>query len=179
VIASGWVLSSLLVLALPPGEDRAIPPAPEHHFTDGASQVAKDVAERLDSRLARYERETTNQFVVAVFAKLPWTPMEEFTLATADAWSVGQKGKDNGVTLFVFVEDRRMRLEVGRGLEKVLTNAVSQRILDEVITPRFRAGDMAGGLEAGVEAVIKVLSGRPLPAPPPAPPATPATFSGG
>jgi uncharacterized protein len=95
--------------------------------------------------------------------------MEEFTLATANAWGVGRKGKDNGVVLFVFVENRLLRLEVGRGLEQTLSNALAKRILDEAITPHFRAGDMAGGLEAGVEAVIAVLAGRPLPAPSTAP----------
>jgi uncharacterized protein len=170
VIPGGWVLSTLLLLSAPTSEERPIPPAPHQHFTDATSQVGKDVAERLNARLARYERETTNQFIVAVFAKLPWTPLEEFTLATANAWGIGQEGRDNGVILFLFVEDRRLRLQVGRGLEKALTNALAQRVVDEVLVPRLRAGDLGGAVEAGVEAVITVLSGRPLPAPSPAQP---------
>jgi uncharacterized protein len=163
VIPAACALGSLLILALPAAEEWAIPPVPERHFSDRTSTIAADVAQRIDDRLARYKQETTNQFLVAVFGKVPWVPVEEFTLATAKAWGVGQKHKDNGVVLFVFVEDRRMRIEVGRGLERSLTDALAQRILDEVITPRFRAGDMGGGLDAGVDAVITVLSGRPLP----------------
>jgi uncharacterized protein len=171
VIPGSWVFGILLLFSAPGGEERPLPPAPSSHFTDATSKVAKDVAERLDARLAGYERETTNQVVVAVFDKLPWTPLEEFTLATANAWRIGQKGKDNGIILFLFLEDRRLRLQVGRGLVKSLTDALAQRIVDEVLVPRLRAGDLSGALEAGVEAVISVLSGRPLPTPSPLPPA--------
>ena len=78
-------------------------------------------------------------------------------MATANRWGVGQKGKNNGVVFFVFMNDKKMRLEVGLGLEKVLTNAKAQAILDDVVTPRFRKGDFAGGIEDGVDAVIATL----------------------
>jgi uncharacterized protein len=170
VITGAWILSSIVLLAPPTvGEQRVTPPSPRKHFSDATARVPAAVARRLDARLARYERESTNQVVVAVFTKLPWTPMEEFTLATANAWGVGQKDRNNGVVLFVFMEDHLLRLEVGSGLEKSLTNALAQRILDETVTPRLRAGDLGGALEAGAEAVITVLSGGSLPAPPLAP----------
>jgi uncharacterized protein len=120
--------------------------------------VPADVARALDTRLALFEQETTHQIVVAIFPELPWEPMETFTRRTANAWGVGQKGQNNGVVLFVFVKDRRLRLEVGLGLETVLTHEVCQSILDETITPSFKAKQYAEGLTAALDAIIARLT---------------------
>ena len=155
-----------------PSSAPAAPPAPVDHFTDHAAFVAPVTAQRLDARLARFEAQTGHQFVVVIFKEMPVldppaASLRIFTLRTADAWGVGRKGADDGVVLFVFVKEHKLRLEVVRGLGLVLTNEVCQRIVDEKITPAFQRGDAEDGLEAGIEAVIAVLqsAARPRPAP--------------
>lgn len=149
-----------------------VPPAPTRQFDDRAGFVSADAAQRIESRLQAERERTGRELVVAVFPGLPeGVALEDFTVRTAQAWRVGRKGLDDGVVLFVFAADRRLRLEVGYGLEAVLPDATAKRILDEVITPHLRAGDHAAALEAGVEAVLTVAGGGALPDAP----ATPAT----
>ena len=93
--------------------------------------------------------------------------MEGFAVRTAQAWGVGRKGHDDGVILFIFAADRKMRIEVGYGLEAVIPDAIAKRILDSVITPRLRAGDKDGALEAGVEALMAAAGGAPFATAPP------------
>jgi uncharacterized membrane protein YgcG len=95
--------------------------------------------------------------------------MEGFTVRTAQAWGVGRKEHDDGVVLFVFAAERKMRIEVGYGLEGVIPDVIAKRILDGVITPRLRAGDNDGGLEAGVEALMAAAGGVPFATAPPSP----------
>jgi uncharacterized protein len=145
-----------------------VPPAPTQHFTDYASFVSVKAAARLDDKLARFEARTGHQFLVVVFKEMavlepPAASMEDFTLRTANIWGVGRKGFDDGTVLFVFVRERKLRLEVGRGLVGVLTSEVAQRIVDERITPDLRRGDTDGGLEAGIDAVIAVLEPKATP----------------
>ena len=139
---------------------RSLPPTPPRHFNDGASLVSAEMAQRLDEKLVSFERESGHQVMVATFTVLPFPPMEEFTLRTANAWGVGRKGRDDGVVLFVFVKDRKMRLEVGRGLEAVLTDEASQQILDQDVAPAFRRGEFGAGLEAGIDAVLARLRAK-------------------
>ena len=145
-----------------------VPPAPTQHFTDYASFVSAADARRLDEKLARFEGRTGQQFLVVVFKEMavldpPAASMQDFTLRTANIWAAGRSGFDRGVVLFVFVRERKLRLEVGRGLVAVLSPDVAQRIVDEKITPDLRRGDTAGGLEAGIDAVIAVLEPKPSP----------------
>jgi uncharacterized protein len=143
-----------------------LPPAPSAYFNDYAGVVAADVARRLDQRLREFEKETSTQVLVAVFPELPSPALEDFTIRTAESWKAGRKELDNGAVLFVFVNDRKMRIEVGYGLEGALPDAIARRILDNEVRPRFRAGDFAGGLEAGVEGIIAATKGE-YQAPPP------------
>src|SRR6185369_10709430 len=107
------------------------------------------------------EKESSSQIVVAVFDKLPSnSALEDFTVRTFQAWRVGQKGKDNGAVLFVFVKDRQMRIEVGYGLEGKIPDLIAKRIIAEQIAPRFRNGDYDGGLTAGVTALIQAAQGE-------------------
>jgi uncharacterized protein len=177
--AAGPVLAALLYVAsataqapAPTATPGAAPPAPVDHFTDYAAFVAPAAAQRLDARLARFEAQTGHQFVVVIFKEMPVLDppadsLRVFTLRTADAWGVGRKGADDGVVLFVFVKERKLRLEVGRGLGRVLTNEVCQRIVDEKITPALHRGDAGDGLEAGIDAVIAVLQPEATPQPTP------------
>jgi len=147
-----------------------VPPAPSRQFEDRAGFVTADVGERLDARLRAERERTGREIVVVVLPTLPEdaTP-EDFGARTAQAWRVGRRGLDDGVVLFVFAADRRLRLEVGYGLEAALPDVTAKRILDDVIAPRLRQGDRAGALEAGVDAILAVAGGGALPAAPPPP----------
>jgi TLP18.3/Psb32/MOLO-1 phosphatase superfamily protein/HEAT repeat protein len=161
------------------------PSPPPSHFDDRASLVPAAAAAALAARLSQFERDTGNQVVVAIFPELPWGPLETFTLRTANAWGVGQKDRNNGVVLFVFVKDRLVRLEVGSGLETVLTNTVAKGIVSGIVIPAFREGRVAAGLEDGVDAIITALAlpspsaqaARPRAPGPGASPRTPKVFT--
>jgi uncharacterized protein len=110
--------------------------------------------------LENYERESSDQIVVAVFPKMQSDALvKDYAVRIANSWKVGQKGKNNGVCLFVFVQDHKMYLTVGTGLEKVLPDTACQRILDIKIIPRLKAGDYDGGLSGGVTAIIAATKG--------------------
>ena len=152
--------AALLLTVASAAGAQEIPPAPKAYLNDYADLVPADAERRLEERLRQFDRETSSQVVVAVFPKLPSPSLEDFTVRTAQAWRVGRSDLDNGAILFVFVEDRQMRIEVGYGLEGALNDAVSRRILEDELAPRFRAGDFAGGLEAAVDAIIRVTRGE-------------------
>lgn len=140
---------------VPSSPTEVIPPAPTNRFNDYAGVTRPATGEQLNRALADFERQTTCQFVVAVYPKMQTSStMEDYTVRVFNSWGVGQKNKNNGVVLFVFTGDRKMRIATGSGMEGVLPNPLCQRILDEDITPRFKAGDFDGGLTAGVKAII-------------------------
>jgi uncharacterized protein len=138
----------------------ALPPAPERFFNDYAGVVAPADARRLDQKLRRFDEETSTQVVVALFPELPADSLEDFTVRTAESWKAGRKERDNGAVLFVFVNDRKMRLEVGYGLEGALPDATAKRIIEDVIAPRFREGRYAEGLDAGTDAILAATRGE-------------------
>jgi len=146
---------------------QALPPPPTAYFNDYAGAVSADDARRLDDKLRQFDQQTSTQVVVAVFRALPSASLEDFTVRTAESWRVGRKALDNGAILFVFVDDRRMRIEVGYGLEGALPDALAFRILEEQVKPRFRTGDYAGGLEAGIDGIIAATRGEYTAPPPP------------
>ena len=138
-----------------------MPERPTHYFNDYAGLTSRDVAERLDAKLQRFAEETSTQILVAVMPALPeGEVLEDFTVRTAQAWRAGEKKLDNGAVLFVFVRDRKLRIEVGYGLEGPLPDALARRIIDEQIVPAFRAGNPGAGLEAGVDAMMAATRGE-------------------
>lgn len=138
-----------------------IPPPPAQYLNDYAHVVSATTASRLNQTLENFERETSDQILVAVFPKmLSDSSVEDYTVRVARAWKVGQKNKNNGAVLFVFVQNHKMFLEVGYGLEGVLPDALCKRIIDEQISPRFKAGDFDGGLTAGVQAILAAVKGE-------------------
>jgi uncharacterized protein len=138
-----------------------IPPPPAAYFNDYAHAVSAGTATQLNQTLEDFERQSSDQIVVAVFPKMQSeSSIEDYTVRVARSWQAGQKGKNNGAVLFVFVQDHKMFLQVGYGLEGVLPDALCKRIIDEQITPRFKAGDFDGGLTAGVRAVIAATKGE-------------------
>jgi len=141
--------------------EEVIPPAPTAYFNDYAHVASATTASQLNQTLQNFERQTSEQIVVAVFPKMQSdSSIEDYTVRVARSWQVGQKDKNNGAVLFVFVQDHKMFLQVGYGLEGVLPDALCKRIIDEQITPRFRAGDFDGGLTAGVQSILAATKGE-------------------
>jgi uncharacterized protein len=139
----------------------ALPPTPKAYFNDYADYIPKDRARALDARLAQFERDSSNQLVVAIYPRLPaGASLEDYTVRSSQAWGVGRKNKDNGAVLFVFVADRSLRIEVGYGLEERLTDAVAHAIIENELKPRLRAGRPADALEAAVSAMIAASTGE-------------------
>ena len=150
-----------LWLALSAGAAETLPPPPAKYFNDYANVVAPGTAERLNRTLDQFEKETSSQIVVAIFPKLPPnSALEDFTVRTFQAWKIGQQGKDNGAALFLFVQDRQMRIEVGYGLEGALPDLVAKRIIENELRPRLQRGDWDGAMTAGVMALMQATRGE-------------------
>jgi uncharacterized protein len=155
------VVMAFAVMLLPDRAAEVMPPKPARYFNDYASAVPAATASQLNGQLETFERASSSQFVVAVFPKmLSDSSLEDYTHRIFQAWQIGQRGKNNGVALFVFVQDRRMRIEVGYGLEGVLPDALSKRIVEDEIKPHFKTGDYGRGLAAGITAVIQASKGE-------------------
>jgi uncharacterized protein len=120
--------------------------------------AAKEVLER---KLADFEAKTTDQFVVVTLKSLQGTSIEDYGYQLGRHWGIGQKDKSNGVLLIVAPNERKVRIEVGYGLEGDLTDAVSKLIIENAILPRFKANDYAGGIARGVDDIIQVLTVNP------------------
>src|SRR5437764_10348259 len=138
-----------------------IPPKPAGYFNDYAGVVSKDAASRFNERLAQFERETSNQIVVAVFPKMQSDDdVAAYTQRVAQSWGVGQQDKRNGAVLFVFVQDRKMFIQVGYGLVGGLPDITAFDITEYRIKPRFRGNDYEGGLAAGIDSICKAIRGE-------------------
>src|SRR4029434_8581147 len=134
-------------------------PALTGRVVDQAGILSSDDESRLTGKLHDLETKTSIQLVVVTLPSLRSRPIEDWGLALGRTWGIGQKGKDNGVLLVVAPNDRELRIEVGYGLEGTLPDATANDIIRNVIVPRFKAGDMAGGISDGVDAIIAVLTG--------------------
>lgn len=151
----------LLLFGLRVFADELIPPKPDQYFNDYANVVSPATASQLNSTLKDFERQTSDQIIVAIFPTMQSdSSIEDYTVRVARAWKVGQQDKKNGVVLFVFVQNHQMLMQVGYGLEGVLPDALCKRIIDEQISPRFHNHDFDGGLTAGVQAVIAATKGE-------------------
>ncbi len=133
---------------------------------DEAGIVPPDERARLEAQLADYEKRTGHQVVVLTVPGLEGDAIDDFSMRVAETWKLGRKGVDDGVLFVVARDDRRMRIEVGYGLEPLLTDLEAGRILDERVAPHFRQGDFGGGIQAGVDAILASLEGADLPPPP-------------
>jgi len=126
---------------------------------DTADILSSSTVRDLETLLKAHEDSTSNQVVVLTVRSLDGESIEEYSIAVAEQWKLGQKGKDNGVLLLIAVEDRKVRIEVGRGLEGVLPDITCGSIIRKEITPRFREGDYDGGVTAGVHAILSAIGG--------------------
>jgi uncharacterized protein len=154
-------LSFIFLLRLPVQAAERIPPVPPHYFNDYAHVTSQPTAERLDRTLEDFDRKTSNQILVVIYPKMESdSSIEDYTVRVVQNWRVGQKAKNNGAVLFVFIQDRKMFLQVGYGLEGALPDALAKRIIENEIKPRFRNGDFDGGLSAGVAAILAATQGE-------------------
>jgi len=161
--AMGWFLPILSPLLLSAGLQAAevLPPAPRDHFNDYAGLVQPAVARRLDNELTQFERDTSNQIVVAIFPHMESdSSIEDYTVRVAQSWGVGLKDRKNGAVLFIFSNDHKLFIQVGYGLEGPLPDALCKQIVTNEITPRFRSGDFTGGVTAGVHAMLAAIRGE-------------------
>lgn len=151
----------LLILA--PQLTLAQKPVPElwgQHVHDDAHVLTQETIDALEQRLKAYEDSTSNQIAILTLISLDGEVLEEYSLKVAEAWKLGQKDKDNGVLLLIAVDDHKMRIEVGHGLEGVLTDAHSNRIIRNEMTPHFRKSEFDEGVTAAVDAMIKSIGGE-------------------
>lgn len=138
-----------------------LPPAPRQYVTDEAGVIAPGILAQLNQRLAAFEKQTSNQIVAVVYPKLPdGASLEEYTQRLYQAWKIGTKKNSNGVLMLVFVQDRKVRIQTGYGLEGALPDALCSRIIRETMVPALRAGNYGGGLTSGITAVMQATKGE-------------------
>jgi uncharacterized protein len=142
----------------------AVPPLVSP-VTDLTGTLTAEQAAALDARLRAFEQDKGSQVAVLVVPTTQPEDVEQYAIRVAEAWKLGRKGADDGALLLVALQDRRVRIEVGYGLEGALPDATANRIIDEEIVPAFRRGDYYGGIAAGLDRVLRVIEGEPLPAP--------------
>ena len=144
---------------------RPVPPLTSP-VTDLTGTLSASELQALAAKLRNWEAQTTNQLVVLMVPTTAPETIEDYSIRLADAWKIGQKGKDNGAILLVAKDDKRVRIEVGYGFEGVLTDVTSRRIIGETIAPYFKQGQFAAGINAGVDRIMSVVDkGEPLPPP--------------
>jgi uncharacterized protein len=146
------------------GADVAVPPLGAR-VTDLTGTLSGGAVARIEAKLADFEAKKGSQIAVLIVPSTQPEEIEQYGIRVADLWKLGRKGVDDGAILIVAKNDRRMRIEVGRGLEGALPDAIANRIIAETVAPHFKAGDFDGGVEAGVNQIISVVNGEPLPKP--------------
>jgi uncharacterized protein len=153
-------------LALAAGAVRAEVPVPRvARVVDATGTLAPAQQAALEQKLAALETRKGSQLAVLIVPSTAPEDIAEFGIRVADAWKLGRKGVDDGLILIVAKDDHRMRIEVGRGLEGVVTDLAANRILEEYLRPSFRAGDFYGGIDRAVDRLVGLVDGEPLPAP--------------
>lgn len=154
------IFAAVLVVCMTTGAMALDVPPYKTRVTDLAGLISPGAEQTLESRLAELERSDSTQIAVLTVPSLEGDSIEEFGIRVADAWKVGQKDTDNGAILIVSKADRKIRIEVGYGLEGVLTDVLSGQIINNVIGPRFKANDFDGGFLDGVTAMTGAVRGE-------------------
>jgi uncharacterized protein len=135
--------------------------------TDQTGTLTADQRAALEAKLAEFERARGSQLAVLIVPTLGSETIEEFAGRVTDEWKLGRKGVDDGVLFVIAQQERKLRIHTGRGVQGTLTDAASKRIVADIVAPRFRTGDFAGGINAGVDAIMKAIEGEELPLPAP------------
>lgn len=165
----GWIFGPLLLLlfamaAWAQDTPVAVPPL-RSPVTDLTQTLTPQQSAALESRLRQYETQKGTQIAVLIVPTTQPESIEQYSIRVAEQWKIGRQGVDDGVILLVAKNDRNMRFEVGTGLEGALPDVLANRIISQVVAPRFRDGDYAGGIDEGITRVIAVIEGEPLPEP--------------
>ena len=142
-----------------PSKESSKSPALTGRVVDQAGILSPAVKAELETALAAHENNTTNQVVVVTLESLNGANIEEYSLELGRRWGIGQKGKDNGALLVVAPNDKQIRIEVGYGLEGILTDALSSNIINYYIIPEFKKGDIQNGIKIGTQKIIALLEG--------------------
>jgi uncharacterized protein len=153
-----------LVAATAAYAEVAVPPLAAR-VTDLTNTLGPSERAALEQKLEAFEKRKGSQIAVLVVPTTEPEEIEQYSIRVVDAWKLGRKGVDDGALLLVAKDDRRLRIEVGRGLEGVVPDIAAKRIVADTITPRFRSGDFYGGIDAGVTQLIGLVDGEPLPEP--------------
>ncbi|MBL6748918.1 MAG: YgcG family protein [Nevskia sp.] len=144
--------------------DLAVPPL-TGRVVDQTKTLTQDQMQTLEQTLQTFETKKGSQLAVLIVPSTQPEAIEQYSIRVAEQWKLGRKKVDDGAILLVAKDDRTLRIEVGYGLEGALNDAVSKRIISEIIVPRFQQGDFYGGIAAGVDSLIRVVDGEPLPEP--------------
>lgn len=162
---------ALAALLAAPAAALPVPPL-TGRVVDRAGLLSETAAADVDAKLRAFERKTGHQLAVLTIPSLEGEVLESYSLKVARAWALGRKGVDDGILLLISRDDRKLRIEVGHGLEGSLPDALAGRIIADEIAPRFKEGNYASGVDAGVDAIVAICGGggsyRPSPAPSPA-----------
>ncbi len=158
-----WAFAGATLVAL---ADVAVPPL-TGRVVDLTATLSPDQVAALEQKLKAFEDRKGSQLAVLIVPTTQPETIEQYALRVVEQWKLGRKKVDDGALLLIAKNDRKLRIEVGYGLEGALNDATSKRIIDEIITPKFRSGDFAGGISDGADRILKVIDGEPLPAPKP------------
>lgn len=164
---TNWLFGLLLLLVAGLAAAQAVQPVPalSARVTDLTATLSTDQRGRLESKLAAFEQRKGAQVAVLIVSTVKPETVTEYALRVVESWKLGRKGVDDGALLLVAKEDRKLRIEVGYGLEGALNDATAKRIISETIGPRFKQGDYYGGIDAGLDAMIRLIGGESLPEP--------------
>jgi uncharacterized protein len=173
------ILILLFAVGVAGAVETPIPPAPTSWVTDRAGFMSAPAARSLDTQLEAYQRSTGHQLLVYIGRTTGDAPIEDWAVRAFAAWKVGRKGIDDGLVLFIMADDRKVHIEVGYGLEPLVTDAISSRVIRDIITPRIQSGDKDGAVTAGMDALVRAIGGsglstQPAAATSPAPATSPA-----
>ena len=160
-LATAWLAVLLIVFSQMAFAELKFP-ALSGRVVDTADMIDNPSKERLAQMLRAHEELTTEQVVVVTVPNLQGSSIEDYGYQLGRYWGIGQQGKDNGALLIIAKEERKVRIEVGYGLEDRLTDAQSSVIINQIITPAFKQGDFIGGINKGTDAIVQVLGGDPL-----------------
>lgn len=164
LLLAGWLALAGILAWLPAHADVPVPPV-QGRITDLTGTLSAQQKSELESRIAAFESRRGSQIAVLLLPTTKPEEIEQYSIRVAEVWKIGRKKVDDGLILVVAKDDRRLRIEVGYGLEGAIPDSVAKRVIDEKITPRFRDGDFYGGVRDGVDQLIKLAEGEKLPPP--------------
>ena len=163
--AAATILAAAAAFAADPPADPIPVPKLTGHVVDLTGTLTAPERERIDAKLRDFEQSRGSQVVVLLVPSIGPEVIEDFATRVTDQWQLGRKGVDDGVLFVIAKQERKMRVHTGRGVQGTLTDVLSKRIVADIVAPRFRNGDFAGGVDEAVDAIMKAIEGESLPLP--------------